>query len=84
MALERHKQRHSIPKKQRHSFFAAEAGAKKGYAVEIEHVLAQQLRKSIELNNLSNVVEVIEGDILKVDLPKGVLGANPTKQARTD
>ncbi len=54
------------------SFFAAEAGAKKVYAVEIEHILAQQLRKSIELNNLSNVVEVIEGDIQKVDSPKGI------------
>lgn len=50
------------------SFFAAEAGAKKVYAVEIEPTLAQQLRKSIELNNLSNVVEVIEGNIQKVDL----------------
>ena len=45
------------------------------YAVEIEHVLAQQLRKSIELNNLSNIVEVIGGDILKVDLPIRNLGS---------
>lgn len=54
------------------AFFAAEAGAKKVYAVEMEPTLARQLRKSIQLNHLSTVVEVVEGDILKVDLPQSV------------
>jgi predicted RNA methylase len=54
------------------AFFAAEAGAKEVYAVEIEPTLARQLRKSIELNHLSDIVEVVEGDIQKVDLPKSV------------
>jgi len=50
------------------SFFAAEAGAKKVYAAEIEPTLARQLRKSIELNHLAKIVEVIEGDIQKIEL----------------
>jgi predicted RNA methylase len=52
------------------SFFAAEAGAKKIYSIEIEHLLAESLRKSIKLNNLSNTITVVEGNILKVKLPK--------------
>src|SRR3989344_1982768 len=54
------------------SFFAAEAGAKLVYSVEIDHLLAEPLRKSIEANNLTKVIKVIEGDILKVPLPKKV------------
>lgn len=54
------------------SFFAAEAGAKKVYAVEIENLLAQHLKESIQLNNLTHVVEVVRGDIHVVDLPKNI------------
>lgn len=54
------------------SFFAAEAGAKKVYAVEMEHTLAEQLRKSIQLNNLQDTVEVIEGDVTRLELPKNI------------
>jgi len=54
------------------SFFAAEAGAKKVYAVEVEHLLVTALRKSISLNKLDKIVEVIEGDALEVALPKDV------------
>lgn len=54
------------------SFFAAAAGAKKVYAVEIEHVLAEQISQSAIANKLSEVVEVVEGDIRKVDLPQNV------------
>lgn len=54
------------------SFFAAEAGAKKVFAVEIDHLLADSLRKSIKLNNLSDVIEVFEGNVLDIKLPKNV------------
>lgn len=54
------------------AFFAAAAGAKKVYAVEIDHFLAESLRQSIQANSLENVIEVVEGDALKVELPKEV------------
>lgn len=54
------------------SFFAAEAGAKKVYSVEIDHLLAESLRKSIIANKFENIIEVVEGDIAAVDLPKNV------------
>ncbi len=54
------------------SFFAAEAGAEKVYSVEIEHMLAQELKKSIVLNGFEDKIEVVEGDIRKVDLVKNV------------
>jgi SAM-dependent methyltransferase len=53
------------------AFFAAKAGAKKVYAVEIDHMMAESLRTSIGLNNLQDIVEVVEGDARKVELPKG-------------
>ncbi len=52
------------------SMFAAEFGAKHVYAVEIEHSLADALRKSIKFNGLDKVITVVEGDVFKVDLPK--------------
>lgn len=54
------------------SFFAAEAGAKKVYAIEIEHLLAQQLRESVKANNFSHVIEVIESDVQKAEPSKSV------------
>jgi predicted RNA methylase len=54
------------------SFFAAEAGAKIVYAVEVEHMLASALRKSARANGLQDVIEVVEGDILKVYLPTNI------------
>lgn len=54
------------------SFFAARAGAKKIYAVEIEPLLVDSLRKSILANGFENVIEVVKGDISKVDLPKNI------------
>lgn len=54
------------------SFFAAKAGAKKVYAVEIEHLLASYLKKSVALNKLAKIIEVIEGDVLKLTLPRKV------------
>lgn len=54
------------------AFFAAESGAKKVYAVEIEHLLAESLKKSVVENKMTDIIEVIEGDITKVKLPKNV------------
>ena len=54
------------------SFFAAESGASKVYAVEVEPFLAQKLRESVNLNGLTEVVEVMQGDIREVCLPGGV------------
>lgn len=54
------------------SFFAAEAGAKKVYAVEIDHLLAKILRESIKANKLEKIVEVVEGDVLKTYFPRNI------------
>jgi predicted RNA methylase len=54
------------------SLFAASAGARRVYAVEIEHSLARALRTTVALNHLAEVVRVVEGDILEADLPRGV------------
>ena len=54
------------------AFFAAKAGAKKVYAVEIDHLLAEALRTSIKLNGLQDVVEVVEADALEAELPNDV------------
>jgi hypothetical protein len=54
------------------SFFAAEAGASRVYAVEIDPILVTHLRTSVSLNDLDGVVEVVPGDIVEVDLPRNV------------
>lgn len=53
------------------SFFAAEAGASAVYAVEIDPVSADALRRSVGLNpRLGGVVHVLQGDAAVVDLPR--------------
>jgi predicted RNA methylase len=53
------------------SFFAAEAGAGKVFAVEIDPVSAAALRRSIELNpNVAGRISVVEGDAAAVSLPR--------------
>jgi SAM-dependent methyltransferase len=53
------------------SFFAAEAGAGRVYAVEIDPVSAAALRRSIELNPaVAGRISVVEGDAAIVDLPR--------------
>ena len=52
------------------SFFAAQAGAKKVYAVEVDSLLASCLEHSVRANNLSHVIEVIQGDIHSAELPE--------------
>ena len=54
------------------SFFAAQAGAKKVYAVEVDPFLASCLARSIKANNLGQVVEVVEDDIHSARLPLNV------------
>ncbi len=54
------------------SFFAAQAGAKKVYAVEVDSFLASCLARSIQANNLSHVIEVIQDDIHSTELPESV------------
>jgi predicted RNA methylase len=54
------------------SFFAAQAGARKVYAVEVDSFLASCLARSIRTNNLSHIIEVIQGDIHSAELPEGV------------
>lgn len=54
------------------SFFASKAGAKKIYSVEIDHLLAESLRTSVKLNGLADIIEVVEADALKAELPQNV------------
>jgi SAM-dependent methyltransferase len=55
------------------SFFAAEAGARMVYAVEVDAVSAAALRRSVELNDaVGGRVAVVEGDAALVELPSAV------------
>lgn len=54
------------------SFFAAEAGAARVYAVEVDEFLARILAMSADANGLGGVVEVIHGDVRRVTLPSPV------------
>ncbi len=54
------------------SFFAAQAGAKKVYAVEVDSCLASCLARSIQANHLCHVIEVVQDDVLSAQLPEGV------------
>jgi hypothetical protein len=54
------------------SLFAAAAGAARVYAVEIDPVLARTCRETVRANDLEDVVEVLAGDALTVELPTDV------------
>lgn len=54
------------------SLFAAQAGASKVYAVEVDALLASCLVRSVKANNLSHVVEVIQDDIHRAQLPQNL------------
>jgi predicted RNA methylase len=54
------------------SFFAAQAGAARVYAVEMEPHLASCLERSIRANGLGHVVEVVSGDVRFAGLPRDV------------
>ncbi|GFR40027.1 hypothetical protein Agub_g562 [Astrephomene gubernaculifera] len=53
------------------AIFAAKAGARKVYAVEATN-MAKNARALVESNNLSHVVEVIQGTIESISLPEKV------------
>jgi predicted RNA methylase len=52
------------------SFFAAQAGAEKVYAVEVDQHLATCLKRSVEQNGLVGTIEVIHGDAHSARLPR--------------
>lgn len=51
------------------AFFAAQAGARKVYAVEIDEAVCDRLRDNAERNGLASVVEVICSDVRDLTLP---------------
>lgn len=51
------------------AIMAAKAGAKKVYAIEINPAAAQLAKKEVQKQKLQDVIEVIEGDSMQVDLP---------------
>lgn len=54
------------------SFFAAQAGAAKVYAVEVDQHLSSCLEQSVAINGLGGVVEVVHGDVHSVELPQDI------------
>jgi SAM-dependent methyltransferase len=54
------------------SFFAAEAGARKVFAVEFDQALAERLRQNVALNKLDPVVEVVCADVRSLKVPVAV------------
>lgn len=54
------------------SLFAAEAGASKVYSVEIDSYLSMSLHETVKFSPFANIIEVVEGDALAVDLPQNV------------
>ena len=51
------------------SMFAAQAGAKKVYAIEASDSICALSRAIIKANGLSDKIEVIHGEIEKISLP---------------
>ena len=54
------------------SLFAAGAGAAHVYAIEVDPILADSLRKTVQANDMGRIIEVIEANALGVDLPENV------------
>jgi predicted RNA methylase len=54
------------------SLFAATAGARKVFAVEIDEYLCECLEETIRANGLTGIVEVLPGDAREIDLPAAV------------
>lgn len=54
------------------AMFAAKAGAKKVYAVEIDKNNISTLDAIFQANGLADKIEVIQGDVTKIDLPEKV------------
>ncbi len=54
------------------SMFAADAGAKKVYSVELDKTNLSSLKTSVMNNGYHDIIEVIEGDALTVAIPEKV------------
>lgn len=54
------------------AMFAARVGAKKVYAVEIDENNVRTLKNTFLENGLADIIEVIHGDVTKVQLPEKV------------
>lgn len=54
------------------SLFAAEAGAKKIYAVELDENNIRTLRRNFEINGYGEIISFVKGDIRKVKLPQKI------------
>jgi predicted RNA methylase len=54
------------------SLFAATAGARKVFAVEIDEYLCECLAETIRANGLTGVIEILPGDAREIDLPSAV------------
>jgi predicted RNA methylase len=52
------------------ALFAAQAGAGRVFAVEIDHQLAGALRETVDANGFGDKIVVVEGDIAEVPLPQ--------------
>lgn len=54
------------------SLFAATAGARKVFAVEIDDYLCECLAETVRANGLTGIVEILPGDAREIDLPSAV------------
>lgn len=54
------------------ALFAAEAGASKVYAVEIDPALVVYLHETVAASKYKDVIEVVSGDVVEADLPDNV------------
>jgi predicted RNA methylase len=54
------------------AMLAADCGAKKVYAVEIDKRNIKNLSDTFKINNLNKIVEVLEGDVRTIKLPEKV------------
>jgi predicted RNA methylase len=54
------------------SLFAAEAGARKVFAVEVDDYLCDCLEDTVRANGLAGRIEVLRGDAREIDLPSAV------------
>jgi SAM-dependent methyltransferase len=52
------------------SFFAVEAGARRVYAVEVDEHMCECLERTVAVNGLQGSVEVLCGNVLKLDIPE--------------
>jgi predicted RNA methylase len=54
------------------SLFAATAGARKVFAVEIDEYLCECLAETVRANGLTGIIEILPGDARNIDLPSAV------------